>query len=191
MRKGFSMKAERSITRTNMLCWVTTILLISSCFMIFFVYQKYLDFNQTKRLLKLTEARSVDEVLRGEVDSALRLIAAIRDSKTQDTSEQEMQRLLKMFQKMAPGVEPGGNIHLIAADGTLLSAPEGRSLISVKSSDTKNIVMSGIPSALPEGRASSGELYVANGGGGRRKNPLACKGVSGSSLGDMRHQGYA
>ena len=169
MRKGFSMKAERSITRTNMLCWVTTILLISSCFMIFFVYQKYLDFNQTKRLLKLTEARSVDEVLRGEVDSALRLIAAIRDSKTQDTSEQEMQRLLKMFQKMAPGVEPGGNIHLIAADGTLLSAPEGRSLISVKSSDTKNIVMSGIPSALPEGRASSGELYVANGGGGGAK----------------------
>lgn len=128
--------------------------------MIFFIYQKYLDFKQTKRLLKLTEERFVDEVLRGEVDGALRLVAAVHDAKNQGTSEQELQRLLKMFRKIAPGVEPGGNIHIIAADGTLLSAPEGRVLISAKSPNSKNTVISGIPSTMPEGKASSGELYV-------------------------------
>ena len=154
------MKAERSITKTNMLCWVTTILLISMCFMVFFIYQKYLDFNQTKRLLKSTAERSVDEVLRGEVDGALRLIAAIRNFETRDMSEQDLQRLSKMFQKIAPGVEAGGNIHLIAADGTLISAPEQSPLISTKSTDPKNMLISGIPSSIPEGKASAGELLI-------------------------------
>ncbi|MEI6423768.1 MAG: hypothetical protein WCP55_16240, partial [Lentisphaerota bacterium] len=154
------MKAERSITKTNMLCWVTTILLISVCFMVFFIYQKYLDFNQTKRLLKSTEERAVDEVLRGEVDGALRLIAAIRNFETRDMSEQDLQRLSKIFQKIAPGVEAGGNIHLIAADGTLISAPEQSPLISTKSTDRKNMLISGIPSSIPVGKASAGELLI-------------------------------
>ncbi|MFA6568557.1 MAG: response regulator [Victivallales bacterium] len=158
------MKAERSITRTNMLCWVTTVLLISSCFTAFFIYQKYLDFNQTKRLLKLTEERFVDEVLRGEVEGALRLIAAIREPEIREMSEQELQRLLKMFQKMAPGVEHGGNIHIIAADGTLLSAPERSLLIGARSSDSANKVISGIPSAVPAGKAYSGEFYAEKDG---------------------------
>ncbi len=154
------MKAERSITKMNMLCWVTTILLISFCFMVFFVYQKYLDFNQTKRLLKLTEERSVDEVLRGEVDSTLRLIAALRGAETQGVSQAELQGLVKMFQKMAPGVESGGDIHLIGPDGMLLYAPEGSLLIGAKSSDSKNAILSRIPLAIPSDKASSGELYV-------------------------------
>lgn len=154
------MRAKRSITKTNMLCWVTTILIISSCFMIFFIYQKYLDFNQTKRLLKLTEERSVDEVLRGEVDAALRLISAIHDPKTQGASEQELQELLKMFRKMAPGVEPGGNIHLIAADGTLLYAPEKNLLIGARFSDSRKTDPSAIPPVILAGKISSGELYA-------------------------------
>jgi CheY-like chemotaxis protein len=128
--------------------------------MAFFIYQKYLDFNQTKRLLRLTEERSVDEVLHGEVDAALRLIAAIRDPETQETSEHELQHVVKMFQKVAPGVESRGNIHLIAEDKTLLFTPERSLLIGAKTSDSRNMVISGIPSAIPVGKAYSGELYT-------------------------------
>jgi CheY-like chemotaxis protein len=150
--------------------------------MIFFIYQKYLDFNQTKRLLRLTEERSVDEVLKGEVDGALRLIAAIRSVEAQGVSETELQRLIKMFQKMAPGVESGGNIHLVAADGMLLFAPEGSPLLGAKSPDSKNAVLSRIPLAIPSDKASSGELNierdVKKGAGGKvRWHAKMCPGL--------------
>ncbi len=154
------MKVEHSITKTNMICWMTTIFLLTVCFMVFFIYQKYSDINQIRQQLKLAEERHVDDVLREEVDGALRLIAAIRDSKTQAVSEEELERVLKMFQEIAPEIGPRGDIHLIAADGKLLSAPEGSLLAGEKTSGSKNIVISGIPKSLPAVKASSGELYV-------------------------------
>ncbi|HOK04340.1 MAG TPA: hypothetical protein PLN24_03690 [Victivallales bacterium] len=64
------MKRKKSIAGVNLFCWIATIVIVGICFLIFFTYQRQVDFKRNERLLKLVQERMVDDFLEDKLLAA-------------------------------------------------------------------------------------------------------------------------
>jgi len=118
------MNAKRSIARSNLVCWVTTILLVSACFVAFFIHQKYQDFRQTAKLLRDQQEKVIAEALAADAAGAARVIAASRKAAAEMPGEALAAHLAGLVREMGLGQERGGNLVVLDAAGAVVLAPE-------------------------------------------------------------------
>jgi CheY-like chemotaxis protein len=119
------MSAKHNITRTNLVCWVTTILLISGCFIIFFVHQKYQDFRNTAKLLHLQQERMMTDVVAVEAQLVSRMVAVQLKANPTLTPEAALSATATLVRELnMGGARGGGNLLVLDADGQVLLAPE-------------------------------------------------------------------
>jgi signal transduction histidine kinase/ActR/RegA family two-component response regulator len=121
------MEKKRSITRTNLVCWIATILLISGCFMVFFIYEKYRDFEGVRQIIEECHDAYGRKTLRQNLDNVVGFLAheftAPPDS--EKPSEERRRQVLEKLRAVGFGFGDDGGIFVIDQDGNMLMHPLG------------------------------------------------------------------
>ncbi|OGV50684.1 MAG: hypothetical protein A2X49_14065 [Lentisphaerae bacterium GWF2_52_8] len=131
----------KSITKANLLSWITTILLISAVFTAFFIYQKLNDFDRNIETLQKSYTSYKQEILANEVNNVIRYLnyqyLHAKEAGT-EASPGTKKAAIEALREIKFGRQSKGNIFIIDRTGTILLHPDpnliGKSFAEVSTS---------------------------------------------------------
>jgi CheY-like chemotaxis protein len=103
---------------------VTTILLVSACFVAFFIHQKYQDFRQTAQLLRSQQEKIIAETLAQDAAGTARVIAVSRKAAAEMQGEALAAHLAGLLREMKLGQDHGSNLVVLDGAGRVVLMPE-------------------------------------------------------------------
>lgn len=142
------MANSKSITRTNFINSIITISIISILFMLFFIYQKLLDFQSKAEILDKSYYQYQQDLLSDELENVMKYIYfeySMFEEKSKDLDKDSKQKALEEFKKaligkldmIRFGKSSNGNIFVMNTDGICLFYPATKSLQGKKISELK------------------------------------------------------
>ncbi len=171
------MKRKRSISGLNLLCWISTIVLVGVCFMVFFIYQRRADFARNERLLKLVQERMIDEFLDDRLSDALPIVAKMgKDGSSNSMIEVVLSGNRADTSSSAPQLR---EVYVFGRDLSLVRCPDDGVLSKhLKGESGRRILESIQDKALPGHSVSGEELLKTSSGENIRVKwrAAACRG---------------
>lgn len=186
------MRAKYSISRVTLVCWVATILMLGGCFMVFIFHQKYQDFQQTSRLLRLQQDQMMSGALVDEVKNTVRIIAIARKMAPPQEAATLAPALLAMLREARVGIGPGRELMILGENGVILLAPEGL-IFQDHLKTIAGILATETARRVPAGEMPAGELSLGGGTLKLRWRAQALRDLPWQVciLGDLRHVEHA
>lgn len=116
---------KKDISKTNLISWITTILLISVSFTVFFIFEKFKDFENTKKILLESHIKYNKKNIENDLKNVVKYLSFQKSLPDEQKADSDISRkLLSEVKSIKFGNSSQGNVFIIDDKGKILMHPD-------------------------------------------------------------------